>query len=563
MLSERSLDPGYYEYPGVPFLALLPVLSGMGGPPFGPAAYLAARGLIAAAGVLAVGLLAWLGTRLVGRFAGLAAALWLAVSPCDVHTAHMFRPDVLLQVGVLLSFLAFVRLGSRLRDDLGAGAALGLAFATKFTGIFLGPAYLLARWRAPGRRLRGLAVGVAAAGITFLLLTPYLAFRLPAFVSGIDTQVTHHFDVEGVDPDPGRSPTLVYYLQRCWWDMGPPGAVLAVLGLVGLRRRYPSLAPLAVHAFTTLAVMSTADLRFQRHLVPILPGLWLLAASVLEPLEGRWRRGRWLLVGVVALMPLSRSVAYVRDVYRPSTRDRTADWITQHEPHGTRILTLLPLGLDRSRYEVTWDVRDPRERRLIAPEMDLIASYVAEPAVLPGLERLATIPTLGPANGLPITLWRVPDRLRLPYRAVSPDRMTLVASAEEDSLDAAKDRDPKTFWSVKRRTKRPVRIGATFESPLRIGRLVLDLGSRPRWYRSELKVEVATEPGKWHRVPSANARPETPLQVWGDGYSQILLIEPAEVWGVRLVYEGRHAWGFCELHLDQLPPKTGDTLRIK
>jgi len=552
MLSERSLDPGYYEYPGVPFLALLPLLSGMGGPPFGPAAYLAARGLIAAAGVLAVGLVAWLGTRLVGRFAGLAAALWLAVSPCDVHTAHMFRPDVLLQVGVLLSFLAFARLGSRLRDDLGAGAALGLAFATKFTGIFLGPAYLLARWWAPGRRLRGLAVGVAAAGITFLLLTPYLAFRLPAFVSGIDTQVTHHFDVEGVDPHPGRSPALVYYLQRCWWDMGPPGAALAVLGLVGLRRRYPSLAPLAVHAFTTLAVMSTADLRFQRHLVPILPGLWLLAASVLEPLEGRWRRGRWLLVGVVALMPLSRSAAYVRDVYRPSTRDRAADWITQHQPHGTRILTLLPLGLDRSRYEVTWDVRDPRERRLIAPEMDLIVSYVAEPTVLPGLERLATIPTLGPANGAPITLWRVPDRLRLPYRAVSPDRMTLVASTEEGSLDAAKDRNPETFWSVKRRTKRPVRFGATFVSPLRIGRLVLDLGSRPRWYRSELKVEVATEPGKWHRVPSANARPESPLQVWGDGYSQILLIEPVEVWGVRLIYQGRHAWGFCELHLDEL-----------
>ncbi len=562
MLSERSLDPGYYEYPGVPFLVLLPVLSGMKGPPFGPEAYLAARGLIAVAGVLAVFLLAWLGTRLVGRFAGLAAALWLAVSPCDVHTAHMFRPDVLLQVGALVSFLAFARLGSRIRDDLGAGAALGLAFATKFTGVFLGPAYLLARWRAPGRRLRGLAVGVAAAGITFLLLTPYLVVKVPAFVSGIDTQVTHHFDMEGASPAPGCSPALVYYLERCWWNLGPPGAVLAVLGLFGVRRRYPSLAPLAVHAFTTLAVMSTADLRFQRHLVPILPGLWLLAASVLERLQGRWCRGRWLLVAVVALVPLFRSAAYVHDVYRPSTRDRAADWIARHEPHGTRILTLLPLGLDRSRFEVTWEVHDQRERRLIAPEMDLIVTYQAEPTVMPGLERAATIPAFGPANGVPVVVWRVPDRLRLPYRPVPPDRMTLVASAASAAAAAVTDHDPATFWSVKRRTKRPVRFGATFESPLRIGRLVLDLGSRPRWYRPELQVEVSTEPGEWHRVPSANARPKAPLQVWGDGYSQILLIEPADVWGVRLVYGGWRAWGFPELRLDQLK-RPGDTIRVK
>jgi hypothetical protein len=246
-------------------------------------------------------------------------------------------------------------------------------------------------------------------------------------------------------------------------------------------------------------------------------------------------------------------------VARPSTRDRVADWIARYEPHGTRILTLLPLGLDRSRFEVTWEVHDQRERRLIAPEMDLIVSYQAAPPLLPGLERAATIAALGPANGVPLTLWRVPDRLRPPYREVSPDQMTLVASAGLASVDAAKDRDPATFWSVKRRTPRPVRFGATFTSPLRIGRLVLDLGSRPRWYRSELQVEVATEPGEWHRVPSANARPEAPLQVWGDGYSQILLIEPAEVWGVRLVYQGRHAWGFSELHLE----KTGDTIRIK
>jgi hypothetical protein len=549
MLSEGDLDPGYYEYPGVPFFVLLPVLVAADSPPFGPVAYLAARGLIAAAGVASVGLLALLGGRLVGRSAGLAAALWLAVSPCDVHTAHMFRPDVLLQVGALLSFLAFARLGSRLRPDLLAGAALGLSVATKFTGAFLVPAYLLARWRAPGPRLRALGLGLLCAGLVFVLLTPYLVWRYPVFLSGIDTQVTHHYDADGADSAPQGS-TLAYYLERAWWTLGPAGAILAVVGLAGVRRR-PGLAPLVLHAVTTLAVMSTADLSFQRHLVPILPGLHLIAASALERLQGRRSRLRWLLVGLVALVPLARSTAYVMEVSRPSTRDRAADWITQHQPHGTRVLTLLPLGLDRSRYEVVWELHETREWRLVAPEVDLIVAYQGA-AIPAGLEVATTIPSHGRANGVPVVVWTVPDWARHRYRPVGRDRLSLATNAAPDQLSAAIDGDPATYWSVERRTQRPVHLGATFEEPVRVGRLVLELGSHPRWYRPELRVEVSTQPGQWRKAFSVNARPETPLQVWGDGHSQVLLLEPQPVLGVRLVHEGWRAWGFSELRVDEL-----------
>src|SRR6185369_15491760 len=79
---------------------------------------LAARAVVALFGVAAVALTYVLGARFVGRGGGLAAALLVAVSPVEVFTAHMVRPDVALEVLVLLAFLAFLRLGPDPRGDV-------------------------------------------------------------------------------------------------------------------------------------------------------------------------------------------------------------------------------------------------------------------------------------------------------------------------------------------------------------------------------------------------------------------------------------------------------------
>src|SRR6185436_2496662 len=89
MAERGDLDHRYYEYPGLVFHLLRPVLAFA--PAGGPRAYLLARGLMAAFGVLACAATFVLGRALSGPAAGLTAALLVAVSPLAVHTAHMVR----------------------------------------------------------------------------------------------------------------------------------------------------------------------------------------------------------------------------------------------------------------------------------------------------------------------------------------------------------------------------------------------------------------------------------------------------------------------------------------
>src|SRR5262249_702389 len=114
--------------------------------PPGPSWYLWGRRLVGVFGVLSVALVFFLGRKLAGTAAGLTAALFTAVSPVEVRTAHMIRPDVALEAFVLLAFLAFERISPRWRDDLVAGVALGAATAVKWTGVFLAPSYVLYRF---------------------------------------------------------------------------------------------------------------------------------------------------------------------------------------------------------------------------------------------------------------------------------------------------------------------------------------------------------------------------------------------------------------------------------
>src|SRR5439155_27353182 len=131
--------------------------------PPGPSTYLTGRTLVAAFGVAACALVDTLGRKAAGPRAGLLAALLLAVSPVAVETAHMVRPDVVLQAFTIVALLALLRVGSRLGGDALSGLALGLAAAVKFTAAFLVPSYLARRIVVAGPRVRGVLLAGAVA----------------------------------------------------------------------------------------------------------------------------------------------------------------------------------------------------------------------------------------------------------------------------------------------------------------------------------------------------------------------------------------------------------------
>lgn len=196
MLEHDDLDHRFHEYPALFFYLLRPVLA-LEPRPFGASAYLLARGVVAAFGVLSVGLTYLLGARLFGRRTGLAAAAFLAVSPVEVHTAHMVRPDVALESFVLLGLLAFTRIGARVRDDLLAGAAVGAATAVKFSGVLVAVPYLAQRLVTPPFRFFRLVLAGTASIAVFALLSPYSFLHFGDFAKGVHTQVAYHYVVRG------------------------------------------------------------------------------------------------------------------------------------------------------------------------------------------------------------------------------------------------------------------------------------------------------------------------------------------------------------------------------
>jgi 4-amino-4-deoxy-L-arabinose transferase-like glycosyltransferase len=148
-------------------------------------AFTAAR-LISNAAAAALAWLAWrTGRRLAGPEAGSWAMALAMVNPNLWILGQHVTTDMLfaaLGAAALAAGLAYLDAGRR-RDALVAGAALGLAAATRGNALFLLPGLLLAGWLAPGPRRRRLAHLAAAAVVAALALAPVWALRQEAFGS--------------------------------------------------------------------------------------------------------------------------------------------------------------------------------------------------------------------------------------------------------------------------------------------------------------------------------------------------------------------------------------------
>src|SRR4051794_1350864 len=141
----HTYNPNYFINPPA-FTYLLHVLFavGFGGRAGVSASYAAdpthvfaaARAASAVLGAASVGLLAWAGARFFARRTGVVAAALLAVAFLPVHYSHFALNDAptLAPVCLALVGVAGVLTRGRLWDYALAGAGVGLACATKYTG---------------------------------------------------------------------------------------------------------------------------------------------------------------------------------------------------------------------------------------------------------------------------------------------------------------------------------------------------------------------------------------------------------------------------------------------
>jgi hypothetical protein len=557
MMAAGDFDHRYYEYPGLVFYLLWPVLWLVpGGDEPGPAAYLAARALVAAFGVAACALIYAWGRKLLGPRPALLGALLLAVSPVAVETAHSLRPDVMLHAFAILALIAFLGLGPGLRGDVAAGVALGLAGAVKFSAVFLVPAYLAARALAPGRALRGVLVAGGTALGVFLLFTPYALLHPAAFVEGMRVQLGYHYDPSARAPV-SYAGMLLQYLRVAGEALGLPGVLLAVAGAAVARARWRALLPSVLLLLVALLVLASSDVRHERFLLPALPAIFLLAALGADRLVP----GRVSFVAAslaVASVPLLASFRFVQALSRPGTRDRMLDWVQAEIPPRALVVSSVPLlGLDPGRLEVLEVPRLRAENRPQILEADLVlATPWDEPAATEGLERAFHVDRTFPVEGPVITAFTVPEAARPRYLSLPLEATHLAASQNAAEVPRLGDGRLDTLWRTESAQEAGDWVQVTFDAPQTVARVELVLGDYARFSAREAGVLVSADGQHFLPVRTLPGRAE--VQTAGrSAPSQVLLLAPpvsARAVRVVLLRPGGRRWGVAELRLSAARP---------
>jgi len=154
-----DLNPHFFRYSTaqIYLLAALYASTGLTASPLdGHSRYLIARMLVAVMGVITVVLLFLATYRLFGMSAALIAGLLLAVNATHVELSHYATVDVpmLMWITAMVFFFASVVSDGHLNNTVGmeksvwyriimAGASIGMAIATKYSGAFFLPLYVL------------------------------------------------------------------------------------------------------------------------------------------------------------------------------------------------------------------------------------------------------------------------------------------------------------------------------------------------------------------------------------------------------------------------------------
>ena len=364
MMRTGDLNPHFFDYPGLYFYVQLgtAVLRFMAGASAGRWTaldqvdagdfYLMGRAVTALLGTATVFLVYRIGMRWGARHAALAAGL-MAVMPLHVRESHYVLTDVPATFFVTLTLL--LTLGAHERERASsfawAGAAAGLAAATKYPAALVIVVPLIAVWMTlgtkPSRLIASLSVVGGALG-AFLIAAPYTILDLPGFLNGYA-----HLAGAYAPRRLAEAPWLTYYkhLSR---SMEWPAFLLLLTGL-GLGTVRAVRGPGRVRWTVTIAFpllyyyfLSGQMLVFGRYLLPLLPFVCVLAAvgavsgvSLLRRFDIPRTPRTAIIAAITAaaiLPPAWQSINFVRMISRSSTVEQAYSWILSNVPKGSTVV---------------------------------------------------------------------------------------------------------------------------------------------------------------------------------------------------------------------------------
>ncbi len=391
MMKSGSLNPHFFDYPSLylylqMIVAVLRFITGAMTGAWGSLQqaepevfYLWGRALTALFGVATVLLVFNIGMRWGARHALLAAAL-LALLPPHVRESHYVLTDVPLTFFVTLTLLQSLRAHEKpaLAAFAWAGAAAGLAAATKYNGALALVMPLAACWMVRAARPSRLAcvlAAIAGCGLAYLLCAPYTLLDLPGFLNGF----AYLASLYRHSPAPPE-PAWLLYLKYLRGFFGWPALLLMAWGLgLGLVRmvRGPGHARwmlLVVFPLLYFAQLVGQRIVYGRYLLPILPALCVMAAiavvsgvSLLRRYEIPRAPRTALIVAltVAALLPPAlQSIAFDRMISREDTAKQAYEWIRMNVPQGSYVAVetrglILPPAAYRSTHFIKLIINSP------------------------------------------------------------------------------------------------------------------------------------------------------------------------------------------------------------
>ena len=308
-------------------------------------------------------LFVWYGMRrLYGRTAANCSALFLAVCPLLTVNAHYMTADAPMLLWVAVCFWAstYILRRENVRWYFVAGAAVGLAAATRYQGALAGFVVFSAhafRGRPPDPVSGRPASGVHNVAHVFLdsrlwlsglmaivvfLLTNVYALKHPILFWRELAQEFTNAQSAGVSLT-GCAAAFV------WYALGPGLAVAAAFGLVIAWRRRRQRDWFLFFGFAPALVFLLASR-------PIMARYWMPALILPVALAGRglgeWispgpvesgpvrRASAWVLVILVFFSSLAQSAAYAQMYARTDPRIVAGRWIEKNTPDGSKVALL-------------------------------------------------------------------------------------------------------------------------------------------------------------------------------------------------------------------------------
>jgi 4-amino-4-deoxy-L-arabinose transferase-like glycosyltransferase len=373
MAATGDLDPHWFGHPGSTTIYPLAGIYhawdavGHGGPVFSSNGRVAER-FVASPGtfyligrlwsiafaVAAIPLVFLLGRRCFSTAVGLAGAGLWALLPLAVSHGRIVRTDSAGVFFTLLALFLIVRLFERasVRDYVLAGLAIGVGISSRYFLVTLLAPFVVAgviaiRRHVPGASARGVAAGVGAAMVAFVVTTPYFFLDWSTARASVANENASMLGSTGFSPIGNLRWYLAYPIPK---SITWPVVLLALIGIVLVlaSRRDPRRLVLLAGVATLLVSISMSQLHRDYWPLPILPvvvlfavdgGAWL-TAELSARLGLRELSPALAVAGVVlvALWPAWDVVRLDMRESRSSTRIVARRWINANIPPGSTLV---------------------------------------------------------------------------------------------------------------------------------------------------------------------------------------------------------------------------------